>query len=133
MTRYTYPAIITHYPEGPDYVVAFPDFPDVSACDINTIGALELMNAVLGDVIIGYLVRKIDLPEPTPFEQHLHQDDECVSWWTMAQCGDGIPVEDERRLNSTDNGIPVDEVQAAFHENRPKTSNLMRIVKSRLV
>ena len=122
MTRYTYPAIITYYPDKGSYVADFPDFPGSMLFSIG----IETLLGAIGDTLKSQIETDIKrgkpIPEPTPFEQHLHQDENCISWWTIAQCD-----------VATDNGISDDEVQAAFHENRPKTSNLMRIVKSRLV
>jgi predicted RNase H-like HicB family nuclease len=86
MARYTYPAIIKYDPEGPDYEVTFPDFTNISAVDNNLVGALELMNNVLFEEIESLIEMDEDLPEPTPFEQHLQQDEGSVSWWTIAHC-----------------------------------------------
>lgn len=141
MTRYTYPAIITYYPEdGGTYVVTFPDFPELEVADDNIVDALDGMNSMLSVYIDDIVGEGKPLPEPTTFEQHLHQDDNCISWWTIAHCDvDDLTVESMNEvLNryraqiATDNGIPADEAQAAFHANRPVISNLMRIVKSRL-
>lgn len=114
MTRYTYPAIITYYPETGNYEANFPDFPGAILFSISIEKVLGAMGDTLQHQIEADIRRGKPIPEPTPFAQHLHQDENCISWWTIAHCD-------------------VDEVQAAFHENRPKTSNLMRIVKSRLV
>ena len=142
MTRYTYPAIITYYPDKGSYVADFPDFPGAMLFSISIETLLGTISDTLQHQIEADIRRGKPIPEPTPFEQHLHQDENCVSWWTIAHCD----VDDENfkrimdglnevadMVGDTDNGIPDDEVQAAFHENRPKASNLMRIVKSRLV
>ena len=122
MTRYTYPAIITYYPDKGSYVADFLDFPGAMLFSISIETLLGTISDTLQHQIEADIRRGKPIPEPTPFAQHLHQDENCISWWTIAHCD-----------VDTDNGISDDEVQAAFHENRPKTSNLMRIVKSRLV
>ena len=142
MTRYTYPAIITYYPDKGSYVADFPDFPGAMLFSISIETLLGTISDTLQHQIEADIRRGKPIPEPTPFKQHLHQDENCISWWTIAHCD----VDDENfkrimdglnevadMVGDTDNGIPDDEVQAAFHENRPKASNLMRIVKSRLV
>ena len=145
MTRYTYPAIITYYPDKGSYVADFPDFPGAMLFSIGIEPLLDSIGHTLKSQIEADIKRGKPIPEPTPFEQHLHQDENCVSWWTIAQCDvdenfkriiDGLNDVVEGNVvikyDATDNGIPAEEVQAAFHENRPKASNLMRIVKSRL-
>lgn len=87
MTRYTYPAIITYYPEdGGTYVVRFPDFPELEVADDNIVDALDGMNSMLSVYVDSIVGEGKSLPESTPFEQHLHQDENCVSWWTIAHC-----------------------------------------------
>ena len=122
MTRYTYPAVITYRPDEGSYTADFPDFPGAMLFSISIETLLDSIGHTLKSQIEADIRRGKPIPEPTPFAQHLHQDENCISWWTIAHCD-----------VATDNGILDDEVQAEFHENRPKTSNLMRIVKSRLV
>ena len=117
MTRYTYPAIITYYPEdGGTYVVRFPDFPELEVADDNIVDALDGMNNMLSVYVDSIVGEGKPLPEPTTFEQHLHQDENCVSWWTIAHCDVN---ENFKRIMAGLHEV----AESAFHANRPVPSD----------
>lgn len=134
MTRYTYPAIITFYPENGNYVAEFPDFPGAMLFSTSIEKLLGGIGDTLQYQIEADIGRGKPIPEPTPFEQHLHQDENCISWWTIAHCDvNDLTVESMNevlsryRLDIGWDDMTVEE-KSAFHANRPMTSGLMNPV-----
>ena len=153
MTRYTYPAIITYYPDKGSYVADFPDFPGAMLFSISIETLLGTISDTLQHQIEADIRRGKPIPEPTPFEQHLHQDENCVSWWTIAHCDVDEQFEDDaaiqrnkdylaaveaRRelvnrlgqeerdkhlMEALEKVIPGFSEGSAFHANRPVTSD----------
>lgn len=116
MTRYTYPAIITYYPDKGSYVADFPDFPGSMLFSIGIETLLGAMGDTLQHQIEADIRRGKPIPEPTTFEQHLHQDENCVSWWTIAHCDVN---ENFKRIMAGLHEV----AESAFHANRPVPSD----------
>lgn len=124
MTRYTYPAIIKTI--GHTYQFEFIDFKSAFGGAGSLVDAITAMNEILEYAITDYLAEGRDLPEPTPFEPIVSYAEGEVSWWVLAHCDVG---ENFKRIIDGLNDVVEGNVvvkydpQAAFHANRPVTSD----------